>query len=167
MLILPHSSLLNDGLLNAEDALEKKRQETYQKDERYRLPGQEELTNVMASLGSPTSHTDFIKKVEKLSKQRIWTEDSLNYTGGMNWYTERNGEKVCLGAPFLKGYLPEFDVIHTDERNLPNGKTPGWRNVLSQLIVAKVLTKTQVDKAFGIPISDRAARWHKFTREYN
>lgn len=160
---------LGDKILSGRESIAKAKEEDFADNQRYRLDDQAHLANVAARLGKPMSHTELISKVSALTGHTVWAEESQNWLGGMNFYTERNGQKVCLAAPFEKGWIPENSYVIEDEMKLPAQAKRGWRTVLYRLIAAKVLTKQIVDKHFGraLEANESHVRWNIYTRNYN
>lgn len=58
----------------------------------------------------------------------------------------------------------EWSILRLDEHNLPMGEeSRGWRTVLSQLIIKKVLTETEAHAIFGEPNNGTHTKIYKKT----
>lgn len=125
------------------------------------LADQDELADATARLGKPMQHSELIKKVVGLTNGKLHAEASIAWPGGYNFYMFVNGEKVCLGAPFEQGWMPEYTVVHENERHVVDSRTVGWREVLMRLMKKRILTEKQVFKAFGTPTPTPSDRWQK------
>lgn len=158
------------------EALERWKRENYVYDEQYRMADQHELTNALARIGKKMPSHEFVEKIKRINPF-IWVEESNNYDdpsitddkekhNGMNWYTMRDKKKVCLMAAFKRGWVPEWTIVHVDDRDLPIDKTPGWREVILNLIRSKALTFKQIAPVFGNPATDAAWRWSQQTQRF-
>lgn len=151
-------------LPTAEEALKLSKEKTERQLDANRLPDQEQLADVKSRMGTPMTHETMISKVRKMLNYRVWAEDSINYPGGMNFYMTHMGQKICLNTPFLKGIMPEYTILHLDDRGLPGKRTVGWREVLARLIRTGHTTVQQCEEHFGEPTPTPSERWQQTTR---
>lgn len=165
MLVQTDPNKLGDKRLSKEEILLQSFEQTDKRLQQFRLDDHEELKNVEQRLGRPMSHQELIRKVTT-TNPKVWAEESLADRNVMGFYTERNGEKVCLAAAFEKGWLPEFSIIFTDAADLPIKEKRGWRTVLIRLLSSGVLTWAQVLDIFGDAHGVNSKRWRYYTQRY-
>ena len=138
---------------------------------KFKVPDQESLTNIAERMGTPMRDTELIAKVRMLTGYTVWVEDSKACPGGANFYRMVGEEKVCLKAPFQRGILPQYSILHVNELDLPDPdhpKTPGWMEVLARLIIQRVISYRDVIKTFKIhdEYSHNGRLWRKSLQEF-
>lgn len=138
---------------------------------KFKVPDQESLTNVFERMGTPMRDTDLIDKIRAMTGYSVWVEDSRANPGGANFYRMQGDQKVCLKAPFQRGFLPQYSILHVNELDLPDPdhpKTPGWMEVVARLIVQKVISYRDAVKVFKIhdESSHNARIWRKTIQQF-
>lgn len=164
MLILPNH--LTDKNLNFAEASAKYKAEKDKQLDQYRLPDQQLLTDLVARMGKPMTHTDMVERIRKITGYKLWAEESITMPGNMNLYRMVKDVKTCCNTPFRMGYVPEYTVIHETDRRMPGERTPGWREVLLRLIKQRIITRPQADGMFGPPTPTNTTLWQQFVRDY-
>lgn len=156
--------------LSQKEALQKWKEEKDRELDKFRLPDQQVLSDFASRVGRPLSHSELVQRITKLSDYKLWAEESNLWNGGMNFYTMmwEDGKqiKICCNSPFLKGYLPEYTVIHPNQRNMPDRRTPGWREVIFRLVAQRFLDYKKVEKVFGKETPTPSDRWLKNIQPY-
>lgn len=130
----------------------------------YKMEDQELLTNVVARKINVISTRDFVHKLRQ---------------NGINCFTIDNGfprGTVALWAfrPFSTEatyvcYLQvpamcEWSILRLDHHGLPNGEDyRGWRTVLCQMIVKKIVTEKRAHDIFGRPSESVVGRRYRET----
>lgn len=152
--------------LSPQEQLLRNYQDTDRQLERYRLSDHDDLKNAAKRLGSPLSHTDLIRRVEKITHRRVWAEDSNFDSNVVGFYHVKNGVKSFVCA-FDKGPLPEFSIIVTDNADLPIKEKRGWRTVLTRLLHARAISWSEVVYGFGDGMYHAASnRWNANTSKF-
>lgn len=118
-----------------------------------------------AQLGKPLHSTDIIKRLKTIRQNFIFELSKANpratgiyiYDSLANPGTPDAGKRFVVGIE--TGYSPEWSVRHVDDKGFFKCETRGWRTALRRLIIEKLITPTQVYKAFG-PASRDSEFWH-------
>jgi hypothetical protein len=89
---------------------------------------------------------------------RLWLADNAvaGRVGVSAWVIDK-GERVRKQVATLQyPYGPEWSLLYFNEFDVPIGeKYRGWRTALLQMILAKVLTEDEVNRAFGpVPLNN-------------
>jgi hypothetical protein len=102
------------------------------------------------------SSGDFISKLRSVCPNLLFRDG--NVQGDVSVCAVRGNELryICY---FTRGRMPEFEIVITNEQELPVSQKRGWRTVLLRLIKAGLLTEEQARKHFGIP-SGGPAKWY-------
>lgn len=174
MLIVPSPDFLGSDPVNqsGKEAVVKAREQRLNDAARkvmQSFPDIADLSDPEARKGRELSHTEFVKRVLRITRGSIWAEPSVNWPGGMNFYrSDVDGKQECLYAAFEEGQLPEFSYFNKfDVSGKPALKKRGWREILTILIQRRVITKRQVEREFGAePSSPQSIRWQMNTRNY-
>jgi len=132
-----------------------------------RFKNQDQLTDSKrAGMGIPFYE---IVKIVKGLNPNIWTEEAKNNPGHIGFYRMNNETRK---PEFLTAcemtILPEFTVLHKDDKGLPNRADRGWREVLVMLLSKKAITKQQILRFFAEPSNNpRSEGWFKKTQGVN
>ena len=134
----------------------------------YRLEEQETLRDHKARMIRTIGTGDFIKKLrdngvhcftyqapptpetpkEMLNTVGLWCEVPTQKAIGHEYQGHKHQYICYLDIPTMY----EWSVLRLDSHDLPIGEAfRGWRTVLSQLILKKVLTETKAHEIFGQP----------------
>lgn len=151
--------------LSLSESLVQKREQTNKALDRYRLDDHDDLKNINLRIGSPMLSNEFIGRVEKATKRRIWAENSYRDSSIAGFYTTKNGEKTYI-CSFQKGAMPEFSIIVTDAADLPIKEQRGWRTVLTRLLQSKTITFPEINSAFDIREHLADERWKANTQRF-
>lgn len=148
------------------EALDDLRLKNKQDLERYKIPNQEHLTDPERA-GSKVPFFEIVKVVKQLNPS-IWFEEArLNPGHGGLYRTGTDGQPEFLTA-FAMDFLPEFTVVHKDERGLPHKADRGWREVLIMLLKKGAITKQQILKHFSNPSYNvRSEGWFRKSQGVN
>jgi hypothetical protein len=107
-------------------------------------------------------HTGLLTMMKKeRSEGRLWLhDDAIRGRVGVSAWVYENGQKIRRCVTSLQdGCGPEWSVMRFNEWNVPTTeKYRGWRTAMLHLILAGVLTETEVDRAFG-PVVNNDASW--------
>jgi len=138
---------------------------------KFKIPDQDSLTNVAERMGTPMRDTDLIGKIRAMTGYTVWVEDSKANPGGANFYRMKGNEVECLKAPFQRGILPQYSILHVNELDLPDPdhpKTPGWMEVVARLIVRRVISYRDAIKVFKIhdESSHNARLWRQTIQNF-
>jgi hypothetical protein len=149
----------------------------------YRMEGQDLLTDRKARLINGMHSRDFIEKLrdngvncftyqvppgpetpkELLNTVGLWAEVP-NERGIGHLYRGIRHQYVCyMDIPMMH----EWSLLRLDRHNLPIGEAHrGWRTVVSQLILKKVLTESQAHQIFGAPKGRQSLKYRKTLYEF-
>lgn len=144
----------------------------------YRMEGQDLLTDRKARLIHTMTTRDFLEKLrmngvhcfvyqvppsaatprELLNTVGLWAEVPSEKSIGHEWQG-RFHQYVCyMQIPFMH----EWSLLRLDAHSLPIGEAHrGWRTVLSQLIMKKVLTEEKAHQIFGKPVGRQSLKYRK------
>lgn len=136
--------------LSPTEALNQLKESTNAYLEQNRLVNQDELINAEARMGRGMMHTEFVRRVAKLTRNDVWPEVSNADPNVVGLYRMYNGAKQYLSA-FNAGWIPEYTIVFENERKQPVGQKRGWRDVLKMLKSKRILTNRQIVSAFGHP----------------
>ena len=153
--------------LSPQEQLARNYEDTNERLDRYRLADHDTLKDVSQRMGRVMTHNEFIQRVQKVTHNRVWAEDSLSDPTHMvcGFYFVKDGVKKYV-CSFDKGWMPEFSFILTDNADLPVKERRGWRTVLTRLLQLGAITWDEVRSAFGDGLSHATAdRWAANTRQ--
>jgi hypothetical protein len=125
--------------------------------QQYRLPGQEERKDNPSRWGRVMHHTEFVHQLGK-SIPNLHVRDG-NLPGDISLFQvlDNRLNYICYTN---SGYLPEYSIVHTNEKNLPIKEQRGWRTVLLRLINSGVISEADALKYFGHPTNGEAANFY-------
>lgn len=155
----------NPKLPSLADALAERKQLTQKALMPYKLDDHAALKNAEVRLANGMFHGEFIGRVEKATGRKVWAEDSYRDKSIVGFYTIKNGVKTYI-CSFEKGYLPEFSIIQTDERDMPVKENRGWRTVLTRLLQTGAIKMYQIKNAFEIRDHFADERWRANTQNF-
>lgn len=163
MLILTDSNDLGDKRLSPEEGVAQLKEKIQKQVAAKKIPNQKLLEDHDQALGSPLSHTEFIRRL-RLMKPSLVIQDggvagAIQLRHAVNDPEEGVVTRYVTG--FYKGVLPEFSSILTDEHGMPGREIRGWRTVLLVLIHCKIATYAEVKAAFGEPHGQRGILWRE------
>jgi len=147
------------------ESLAEKKQLTQKALKQFKLADHDELKNAEVRFAHGMYHTEFIRRVEKATGRKIWAEDSYRDKNVIGFYTTKKGEKSYI-CSFNKGYMPEFSIIETDERDMPVREHRGWRTVLTRLLQTDSIRMFQIRNAFEIKDHIADDRWRANTQNF-
>jgi hypothetical protein len=149
----------------------------------YRMEGQDLLTDRKARLIHTMHSRDFLRKLrdngvqcftyqvppgpdtpkEMLNTVGLWAEVPTEKAIGHEYKGHRHQYICYMDIP----YMHEWSLLRLDAHNLPIGEAHrGWRTVLSQLILKKVLTETEAHRIFGAPNGRQSLRYRRTLYEF-
>ena len=133
------------------EELARLQEETAKLIDKERVRGQDAYEKHDQQRGTMLHSNEVILRILRMNNT-LWPEDSINCPGHANFYFQSpfTGKKVCAGAPFKKGPMREFSVIHHDTAGRPVGVEYGWREVLHRLLKKALITWQQIQMAFPI-----------------
>lgn len=155
----------NAPKISLAESLEEKKSLTHKALMQYRLADHDELKDSDLRVGSGMFHTEFIRRVEKGTGRKVWAEDSYRDSSVVGFYTMKNGEKSYI-CSFGKGFMPEFSIILTDDRDLPVKENRGWRTVLTRLLQTGNIRMFQIRNSFEIKDHLADERWRANTQNF-
>lgn len=117
--------------------------------ESYKMEHQDLLTDEKPRKVHIITTRDFIKKLRDNGVRCFTVDNGLAGTVGL--WAARGQETVYICYLQIP-CMYEWSVLRLDNHNLPAGeKFRGWRTVLMQLIIKKILTEDQAHSIFGKP----------------
>lgn len=132
----------------------------------YKMEDQEELTDEDNSLINFRNVNWFIKKLREHGVKCGVTQDPQSpQTCGL-WAVRPGYER--LGYQFVTSMqvpvMPEWGLLHEEEHGIPNGEAAiGWRQVLAQLVVKRIISEQEVHKIFGFPAATKRTERYRRT----
>lgn len=152
-------SLMFNSRLSPTEALASLQEDTDRSLQKFRLPDQDFLSKEEARWGRPMHHTDFISKLRTIVPGLVVME--APYTPNAFSLYLVKGEQVQYLGWMQQEYAPEFEVIITNERNLPVAQKRAWRTVLLRLIKAGIITEQEAQEVFGQPTDGEQAKFYR------
>jgi hypothetical protein len=133
--------------------------------ERERVPGQDDYENHKRQEGTWLHSNELVRRITGINPG-VWVEDSINCPGHANFYYSKDGRKACAQAPFKKGPLREFNIIHNDAAGRPVGIEYGWREVLKRLLQKRLISWLFIQMTFPLYESVRSERFNQQIRKF-
>lgn len=149
----------------------------------FRIEGQDLLADQKAHVGRMIGTREFIQKLrengvhcfmyqippgpdtppELLNTVGLWAEVPSERAIGHE-YQGRRHQYICyMDVPSMH----EWSLLRLDAHNLPIGERHrGWRTVLAQLIIRKVLTEADAHRIFGEPYGRRSKFYRRTLYEF-
>lgn len=163
--MLIHTSDNPKKLPSLTDALAEKKELTQKALMPYKLEDHNALKQAEVRFAHGMFHNEFIARIEKATGRKVWAEDSYRDSSIVGFYTTKKGEKSYI-CSFEKGYMPEFSIIQTDERDMPVKENRGWRTVLTRLLQTGAIKMHQIRNAFEIRDHIADERWRANTQNF-
>lgn len=117
----------------------------------YKMEDQELLTNAVARKVNAIGTRDFITKLRKNGIRCFTIDNGMPQTVGL-WAMRPNSIKPTYVSFLQIPAMYEWSLLRLDYHGLPAGERfRGWRTVLSQMIVKKILTESKAHYIFGKP----------------
>lgn len=128
----------------------------------YKMEDQLILTNEVARKVNPIGTRDFILKLRKHGVRCFTIDNGMPSTVGL-WAMRPNAVEPVYVCFLQIPAMYEWSLLRLDHHGLPAGERfRGWRTVLSQLIVKKVLSESKAHYVFGKPTeSINGRRYHE------
>ena len=140
-----------------------------------------DVTNLLQQMGRPLTTQQVMERLGKINRN-FYFEVSNACASRMGIYliTPMKDETtggIRTGKRFLcgmeNGYMPEFSVRHSEMEEFPRmfpdvgtelvpvmkSETRGWRTILARLIKLRVITLTQAEKWFDLPLGRGSKNW--------
>lgn len=129
----------------------------------YKMEDQHILTNAVARKVNSMGSRDFILKLRKNGIRCFTIDNGLPSTVGL-WCMRPNAIKPTYVCFIQIPAMYEWSLLRLDHHGLPAGERfRGWRTVVSQMIVKKVLTETKAHQIFGKPTESINGRRYRET----
>lgn len=129
----------------------------------YQMEDQHILTNAVARKVNPMGTRDFIKKLRDNGVKCFTIDNGMSGTVGL-WAFRQYSEQPLYICFLQIPAMYEWSLLRLDEHNLPAGERfRGWRTVLSQLIVKKILSEKRAHEIFGKPTESINGRRYRET----
>lgn len=124
----------------------------------YRMEDQPILTNAVARKVNPMGSRDFILELRKHGVRCFTIDNGMPGTVGL-WAMRPNKIEPTYVCFLQIPAMYEWSLLRLDEHGLPAGERfRGWRTVLAQLIVKKILTEKKAHEVFGKPTESMNGR---------
>lgn len=129
----------------------------------YRMEDEAILTNSVARKVNAISTRDFIRKLRANGVRCFTIDNGMPGTVGL-WCMRPNAADPIYVCFCQIPWMYEWSLLRLDEHGLPAGERfRGWRTVLSQLIVKKVLSEKRIHEIFGKPTESINGRRYRET----
>jgi hypothetical protein len=131
---------------------------------KYVIEDQAELTDEDNSLINFRNVNTFIKTLRENGVKCKVFQDRPETCG---LYCVVPGREL-LGYQFVTSMqvpvMPEWGLLHEEEHGCPNGEAAiGWRQVLAQLVLKRVMTEREIHKIFGFPSATKRTERYRRT----
>lgn len=129
----------------------------------YKMEDQHILTNEVARKVNPVGTRDFIGKLRKNGVRCFTIDNGMAGTVGL-WAMKPNAIEPTYVCFLQIPAMYEWSLLRLDEHGLPAGERfRGWRTVVSQLIVKKILSEKRAHEIFGKPTESINGRRYRET----
>jgi len=129
----------------------------------YKMEDQHVLTNEVARKVNPMGTRDFILKLRKNGVRCFTIFNGMSQTVGL-WAMRPNAVEPTYVCFLQIPAMYEWSLLRLDHHGLPAGERfRGWRTVLAQLIVKKILTEQKAHQIFGYPTESINGRRYRET----
>lgn len=130
----------------------------------YKMEDQEELTDEDNSLINFRNVNSFIKTLREHGVKCKVSQDQIQTCG--LWCVVPG--KELLGYQFVTSMqvpiMPEWGLLHEEEHGVANGEAAiGWRQVLAQLVLKRVMTEREIHRIFGFPSATKRTERYRRT----
>lgn len=117
---------------------------------RYKMAGQDMLTNTAARKVNPIGTRDFIQKIRDAGVKCYTIDNGYPPSTVALWAFKPGTDHVVPVCYLQVPAMYEWSVLRLDHRGLPNGEDfRGWRTVESELVRKGILSEAQADEIFG------------------
>jgi hypothetical protein len=153
----------NDYKSFVQESFKAEKEASDQQVQRYKMEGQEELTNADARKVNPIGTRDFIKKLRDNGVRCFTVDNGMAGTVAL-WAATKESDEMVYVAYLQIPAMYEYSVLRLDRHGLPNGEDfRGWRTVLAQLIVKNVMSEAKAHDVFGRPTDGLVSRRYRQT----
>lgn len=129
----------------------------------YKMEDQHILTNSVARKVNAMGSRDFILKLRKNGVRCFTIDNGMPQTVGL-WAMKPNSVEPIYVCYIQIPAMYEWSLLRLDAHGLPAGERfRGYRTVISQLIVKKVLTEKRAHEIFGKPTESINGRRYRET----
>lgn len=129
----------------------------------YKMEDQHVLTNAVARKVNPMGSREFILKLRKNGVRCFTIDNGMPQTVGL-WAMKPNSIRPIYVCYIQIPAMYEWSLLRLDEHDLPAGERfRGWRTVVSQLIVKKILSENKAHEIFGKPTDSINGRRYRET----
>ena len=144
----------------AQESILADRETTERMARRYKMAGQDMLTNTLARKVNPIGTRDFIQKIRDAGVKCYTIDNGYPPSTVALWAFKPGTDHVVPVCYLQIPAMYEWSVLRLDHRGLPNGEDfRGWRTVESELVRKGILSEAQADEIFGRvvdgPVSSR------------
>ncbi len=155
---------------SGDDLVKAMRQDTDQTHEKFRYPGQRQMTNIEKRYTNGMWSNELAKRILK-ANPNLFVEDSKNIPGCAGFYKMVEKKKVAAGKPnasFRHGYMPEATIVTENHQHLATEFIYGWRQVLIRLRRSGDLTALAFKRLWGVVdySDERAKGWANDLSEF-
>jgi len=132
--------------------------------QQYKMEDQEELTDEDNSLINFRNVNSFIKTLRE-NGVKCKVSQTQPQTCGL--YCVVPGKEL-LGYQFITSMqvpvMPEWGLLHEEEHGIANGEAAiGWRQVLAQLVLRRVMGEREIHRIFGFPSATKRTERYRRT----
>lgn len=162
MLVQTDINELGDKRLDPKESLAKIKEENIALRAKDKLPGQAQLQDVQAALGTPMGYQELILRLKRLVPELVIQDGGVKNAVAVRIFRDNGdgeGPRLTYLTGFYKTILSEYSTVTVDEHGVALSETRGWRTVLLALIKQNVVSYRRVVKVFGNAMGQRSNRW--------
>jgi hypothetical protein len=163
-LVVDNHLELGDKRLDEKEALAKIKEDNIALRAKDKIPGQAQLQDVQAALGTPMSYKELILRLKKMVPALVIQDGGVQNAVAVRIFRDNGdgeGPRLTYLTGFYKTILPEYSTVTVDEHGVALHENRGWRTVLLALMKQNVVSYRNVVKAFGNAMGQRSNRWHE------
>lgn len=117
---------------------------------RYKMEGQDMLTNKLARMVNPIGTRDFIQKIRNAGVQCYTIDNGYPPSTVALWAFKPGTDHVVPVCYLQVPAMYEWSILRLDHRGLPSGEDyRGWRTVESELVRKGIVSEAQANDIFG------------------
>ena len=168
MLIQTDINELGDKRLDPKESLAKIKEENIAMRAKDKLPGQEQLEDAEAALGTPLAYQELIRRLKLLKPELIIQDGGMPNAIAVRIFRDNGdgeGPRLTYLTGFYKEVLPEYSSVTVDEHGVALDEKRGWRTVLLMLMKQNVVSYRRVVEVLGDAFGQRSNRWHQQLQE--
>jgi hypothetical protein len=122
----------------------------------------EEYADIDARQGKILTHDQFITTLRDKCKLTCFYRE-MGHPQKLALWVQKNGmTQPEVGCWVQRPFMIEYEVMRFDEKGVPlDSRFRGWRTCLLQMILKKMLTEQQVNKAFGPATGPSSQRYNQ------